>query len=169
MQIRRARPADLPELHRIYAAARQFMARTGNPNQWVGDYPNEALLLEQIGRGVCYLMEQDGRAVGAFCAIPGEDPTYAAIYGGEWPNDDPYLTIHRLASDGRVRGVAKACFDFCAVSGLALRIDTHADNRVMQTLLVANGFAYCGRILLADGRPRLAYCRPANWKGYAAR
>ena len=37
-----------------------------------------------------------------------------------------------------------------------------ADNHVMQDLLVKNGFSYCGRILLANGSPRLAYHRPAR-------
>ena len=45
---------------------------------------------------------------------------------------------------------------------MALRIDTHADNHVMQDLVTRNGFVYCGRILLANGSPRLAYHRPAR-------
>ena len=38
-----------------------------------------------------------------------------------------------------------------------LRIDTHADNRIMQRLLLDRGFCHCGTILLKDGSPRLAY------------
>ena len=79
---------------------------------------------------------------------------------GAWPDDAPYLTIHRLASNGKAHGVAKACFAFCAARGLALRIDTHRDNTVMQDLLRKNGFVYCGVIHLAEnGEERLAYQR----------
>ena len=46
--------------------------------------------------------------------------------------------------------MAKACFAFCAARGLALRIDTHRDNTVMQDLLRKNGFVYCGVIHLAE-------------------
>lgn len=162
MTIRPAKPRDLPVLLDIFKAAKAFMVRTGNPHQWREGYPGSALMEEEIARGVCYLVEEAGEAVGTFCAIPGEEPTYKVIYDGAWPSDAPYLTIHRLASNGKAGGVAAACFAFCAAKGLDLRIDTHADNHVMQDLLARNGFTHCGRILLANGSPRLAYHRPAR-------
>ena len=162
MTIRSAQPRDLPALLELFEAAKAFMARTGNPNQWGPGYPGAELMAEEIARGVCYLVEEAGEAVGTFCAIPGEEPTYQVIYDGAWPSDAPYLTIHRLAANGKAKGVAAACFAFCAAKGLDLRIDTHADNHVMQDLVTRNGFVYCGRILLANGSPRLAYHRPAR-------
>lgn len=162
MTIRPARPRDLPALLELFEAAKAFMARTGNPNQWGPGYPGAELMAEEIARGVCYVVEEKGEIVGTFCAIPGEDPTYKVIYDGAWPDDDPYITIHRLASNGKARGVGRACFAFCEKKGMALRIDTHADNHVMQDLVTRNGFVYCGRILLANGSPRLAYHRPAR-------
>ena len=70
--------------------------------------------------------------------------------------------IHRVASSGSGKGFAAACFDWCREQCLAsgcrnLRIDTHADNKVMQHVLEKNGFAYCGKIYLQDGAMRLAY------------
>lgn len=44
----------------------------------------------------------------------------------------------------------------CAVAG-NVRIDTHRDNQPMQALLKKCGFAYCGRIFLADGSERIAF------------
>ena len=161
MTIRPATPRDLPVLLDIFTAAKAFMVRTGNPHQWREGYPGAALMEEEIARGVCYVVEEAGEMVGTFCAIPGAEPTYQVIYDGAWPNDNPNLTIHRLASNGKAAGVARACFAFCAAKGLPLRADTHADNHVMQDLLAKNGFVHCGRILLANGSPRLAYCRPA--------
>lgn len=163
LTIRPALPGDLPTLRKIFDAAKQFMHTHGNPHQWDGPYPEDALLLDQIARGVCYLVEAAGKAVGTFCCLPSPDPTYAEI-DGAWPEDGPYFVVHRLASDGRARGVAAACFAFCAARGLPLRIDTHRDNKIMQTLLAKNGFQYCGVIRLTNGEPRLAYYRGQSGK-----
>ena len=38
-----------------------------------------------------------------------------------------------------------------------VRIDTHADNAIMQHNILKHGFRFCGTILLANGDPRLAY------------
>ena len=77
LTIRPALPGDLPTLRKIFDAAKQFMHTHGNPHQWDGPYPEDALLLDQIARGVCYLVEAAGKAVGTFCCLPSPDPTYA--------------------------------------------------------------------------------------------
>ena len=156
MNIRPAQPGDLPALLEIFAHARAFMAQTGNPTQWPATYPG-AELMQQIARGVCYVLEGNARPEATFCYIPGPEPTYAEIYDGGWPDDAPYATIHRMASAGRVHGAAAICFAWCAARGLPLRADTHADNKVMQHLLEKNGFVRCGNITLADGTSRIAY------------
>ncbi len=160
LTIRKAKREDLPRILPVFDRARAFMAANGNPNQWVGGYPSAELMLGEIDRGVCYLMEGEGMVQGTFCYIPGRDPTYDVIYDGAWPDDKPYATIHRLASAGHCHGVARACFDWCAAWGLPLRADTHADNHPMQHLLEQNGFVRCGIIHLASGSPRIAYARP---------
>lgn len=162
MRIRPAAAEDLAALEHLFERARAFMAATGNPNQWPASYPGAALIRTEIARGVCYILEHGGRPEATFCYIPGLEPTYARIYDGEWPDDAPYATIHRMASAGRIHGAAAACFAWCAAQGLPLRADTHQENHVMQHLLEKNGFCRCGSILLLDGRPRIAYFRPAE-------
>lgn len=111
-----------------------------------------------IERGESYVCDDDdGRPVAAFCLAPSPEPTYAAIYGGAWLNDDPYHVIHRLASDGTTHGVGRAVIDWCKKRHQNLRIDTHADNRVMQSVAERCGFARCGIIYVANGSPRIAY------------
>lgn len=44
MNIRKTKPEDLAEVMEIYAEARAFMARTGNPTQWGDGYPQEKLI-----------------------------------------------------------------------------------------------------------------------------
>ncbi|MBF0951332.1 MAG: GNAT family N-acetyltransferase, partial [Alloprevotella tannerae] len=75
----------------------------------------------------------------------------------EWPNDLPYVTIHRLASDGRVGGIFRACLSFARSKSAVVRADTHKDNLKMQQLLVQNGFQRCGIIYLEDQSQRIAY------------
>lgn len=161
MNVRKALPKDLPALLAIFDYARVFMAAHGNPTQWPPSYPDGELMGQEIARGVCYVLEQEGRVEGTFCYIPGVEPTYLKIDQGAWPDDRPYATIHRLASAGRVPGVADACFAWCAAQGLPLRADTHHDNRIMQHLLERSGFVRCGRIFTDNNTPRIAYCRAA--------
>ena len=163
MQIRPARREDLPAMEAIYEQAKEFMRETGNPNQWNGSYPEEGLLLCDMEHGNSYIVEENGQVIGTFAFIKGEDPTYRVIEDGMWMKEEPYGTVHRLASATGTHGVAAACFAWCRMqcengSGIAgLRADTHADNRVMQHVLEKNGFVRCGIIHLENGDPRIAY------------
>lgn len=155
--IRLANTDDLPQIQAIYAAARQFMIATGNPNQWVDGYPSDELLLQDIDKQQLYVEETDGALHAAFVLAMGKDPTYAHIEDGGWLSDTPYGTIHRLASDGSAAGFFSRCVTFCRGRIAHLRIDTHHDNEVMQHLAEKEGFRRCGIIYLANGAPRIAY------------
>lgn len=157
LTIRKAISADLPRIQDIYATARAFMAQNDNPHQW-GDsgYPSPTLLAEDVTKGQLYVIEADGEIEGVFMHAMGPDPTYAVI-DGAWPDDLPYAVIHRIASLGRVKGILRAAVDFATSRCPTVRMDTHADNTVMQNALSRLGFVYCGIIHLENGSPRLAY------------
>lgn len=159
--ITRIRPTthtDLPEVMEIYAIARDFMCRSGNASQWTDDYPSVQYIAEEIDAGHSFVCEnQDRELVGTFCFIIGDEPTYGKIYEGEWLNRDLYGTIHRIASAGKEKGVAEACFRWCFTRCPNIRVDTHRDNRVMQRILEKLGFTYCGIIYVSNGTERLAY------------
>ena len=89
----------------------------------------------------------------------GDDPTYAEIEGAWQDTATPYGTIHRIGSDGTRRGVLHECVDWAAQRISHLRVDTHADNHVMQRCILREGFSYCGVIHVADGTPRVAFER----------
>ena len=55
MIIRPASKADLPAIRQIYASARQFMAKNGNPDQWGVAYPPEDMIRQDILNGKCYV------------------------------------------------------------------------------------------------------------------
>ena len=155
--IRKATPADLPAVLEVYGSARTFMAANGNPTQWGSTYPAPELLEEDICLGRLFVDTDQDRVCGAFMFSVGDDPTYSYIEDGAWLDSSPYGVIHRVASDGRVPGVLKRCLEFCRSQSSHLRIDTHADNHVMQRLLSSQGFTRCGTIYVEDGSPRIAY------------
>ena len=155
--IRHTRPSDLPRLQEIFAIARRFMAANGNPHQWAEDYPSKELLLRDIDSGDSYVCEQDGTIVATFVLRGGEDSTYRVVYDGAWLDDGPYATIHRIASSGEVKGVVALAVGYALTRYTSLRIDTHADNSVMQHVIERAGFRYCGIIHCWNGSERLAY------------
>ena len=161
MKISNARYEDLPRMMEIFREARQTMRESGNTSQWPETYPSETIIKEDIRNGHSYVCRnEDGTIVGTFACIPGPDPTYARIYGGEWPDDLPYHVIHRIAASRIPKpesSIAEACFRWTFARTDVIRIDTHRDNIIMHHILTKYGFSRCGVILLENGNPRDAY------------
>ena len=157
MTIRKATLADIPMMQEIFAIAREFMAATGNPNQWAENYPSLEQLTSDIDSGDSYVCLKDGKVVATFVLRGGNDPTYDVIYDGAWKNDNPYATIHRIASNGAVKGIFSIAMDYALQHYSTIRIDTHRDNKVMQKAILKAGFEYCGIIHCWSGDERLAY------------
>lgn len=155
--IRRSSLDDIPRLNEIFAIARKYMAETGNPNQWAENYPGEELLQKDIESGDSYVIIYDNRIVATFVLRGGIDPTYNVIYDGNWLNEEPYATIHRIASSGEIKGILHLAMQFALQSYRTIRIDTHRDNKVMQHAIGKEGFKYCGIIHCWNGDERLAY------------
>lgn len=154
-QVRKAAAEDLERIMEIYAYAREFMAATGNPNQWGRTNPPRETLEADIRQGNLYVVEEKSLH-GVFAYFTEPDPTYAYIEDGAWLDDSPYGTIHRVASDGS-GGIFSAVLAFAEAGNPHVRIDTHRDNQVMQHVLEKHGFQKRGIIFLANGDPRIAY------------
>lgn len=162
MKIRNSLPEDLDRIMSIYAFAREFMARHGNPRQWgPTQWPPEDLIRNDILEGNSYVCEgNDDRIIGTFFFRFGEDiePTYREIRDGVWLDAGPYGVVHRIASDGSTKGVGSFCLNWAYERCGHLRIDTHDDNIVMQNLLRKLDFIHCGTIFVhEDHDPRMAY------------
>ncbi len=157
-KIRRAVTADMDEILRVYAFARQFMVANANPTQWGSGYPEEAMLARDIAEEKLYVVTEKNLIHGVFFFAVGNDATYAYIEDGAWGSDAPYGVIHRIAGDG-AGGIFAAALAFCSSQIRHLRIDTHRDNLPMQHVLQKHGFRRCGIICVADGSARLAYER----------
>ena len=155
--IRPAQKSDLPMIETVYAAARAYMVQSGKPHQWGDGYPKRLLLESDIEKGQLFICEIEGVIRGVFAFILGDDPTYGYIEDGKWPNALPYGTIHRIASDGKVKGIFTKCFQYALTRADEIRIDTHHDNKTMQHVVQKHGFRRCGIIYLENGDPRIAY------------
>ena len=160
MKIRPTELKDLPRVMEIYDYARAFMRANGNVTQWIDGYPSEALIRQEVEEEHSFVcIDEQGEIVGTFCFILGDDPTYLRIYDGAWLSDEPYGVIHRMATGGNRKGVAKACLDWCFERCGNIRVDTHRDNKVMQHILTKYGFQACGIIFVKNGTERIAYQR----------
>ena len=158
MNIRPAAALEIDIIMDIYDHAKRYMNETGNSTQWIDGYPCQSNIMNDIYNGHCFVGVDDSNIPHfVFAFIIGEEPTYSSITHGEWQNSDKYGTIHRLASDGMVHGVFKMCLEFCLALISNIRIDTHADNLIMQHLIKKNQFKRCGIIYVANGSERIAY------------
>ena len=112
MLIRKTIPEDINTILNIFDTARQFMQSTGNPTQWNANYPALEDLEQDIQNGNSYVCVENDKVIATFTLIIGDEPNYQLIENGNWRSEAPYGTVHRLASDGTTKGIARACFDF---------------------------------------------------------
>jgi RimJ/RimL family protein N-acetyltransferase len=160
MTIRPTTYADIDALLAIFAYARQQMTADGNPTQWGDGYPSRQQIEEDIEHGVSFVLEQDGEVCATFVFVIGDDPTYNLIEDGAWLDDElEYGTIHRIASNGQVKGVFDSVLDWCSERCGNIRIDTHKDNSRMISLIERAGFTRCGVIYTREHSPREVYQR----------
>ena len=156
-KIRKSTMNDLPEMLKIFEKARAYMASHGNPNQWHDYWPSKEILISDIELGQSYIVEDDEKGILAtFAYIVGVDRTYLHI-DGAWLTDNPYGTIHRLASSQKERDIFTYIVNEVTKNGLNIRIDTHSKNESMIRTILKNGFKYCGIISPVEGGDRNAY------------
>ena len=159
MYIRKATYDDIPALMQLFEEAKSIMRASGNMNQWGSGYPSVDVVRHDIERGVCYVVSsgESGAIEATMAFIPGPDPTYSYIEGGEWLNENPYHVIHRIAVAAPGKGYARRLLDWAFGHAGTIRIDTHRDNVIMHHILHKYGFEYCGVIYLVNGDARDAY------------
>lgn len=124
LNIRNATTEDLEQIMKIYRYAQDYMIASGNPTQWGHFYPDEELIKSDIDKKVCKVIYDEYRIHGVFALFHDADPTYEHIEDGNWLNDEPYLTIHRLAGDGQVHGLFSCVLNYCKDISSNIRADT---------------------------------------------
>ncbi len=154
--IRLANENDVEIILKIYQKAKQFLRENKNFVQWQGNYPSKELVYNDIKYKQLYVIEQDS-IHGVFSLIFGDDPTYKIIKDGSWMSNLPYLTIHRVASDGIMHGIMKQIIEFSFTKCNHIRVDTYYKNSIMRNILIKEGFSERGIIFINDGSERIAY------------
>lgn len=157
MKIKKADMNDLKEILNIYSYARRYMKEHKNPTQWGDDRPSESVIKNDITNGNSFVVIDNDVISGVFSFIIGEDETYKKIYDGKWLNDKAYGTVHRLAGNGKSKGIFDFSMGYCEKLIDNIRIDTHKNNKIMQYLLSKRGYKKCGIIYVEDGSERLVY------------
>ena len=157
MMIRKSTLSDINDIEKLYTYAREFMSANGNPDQWIDGYPSLTIIEDDIKSARSYVYEHEGTIACVFYFSVEEDPTYKVIYKGSWLDDSPYGVIHRMASNGSVKGIATKCIKWCLTQHNNIRIDTSSKNIPMHNLLIKCGFKKCGTIIVANGSLRNAY------------
>ncbi|MBO7174191.1 MAG: N-acetyltransferase [Spirochaetaceae bacterium] len=165
MKIRKTQLGDFDAVLGIYAQARGFMRKTGNPSQWGDTWPPQDLIHADIQQQKSYVCVKETKEkasgtteeiLAVFFLEVAEDPTYAEIYEGSWLEENrPYGVVHRIASLGQ--GAGGFCLEWALAECGNIRIDTHEANLPMRSLLKKLGYTYCGMIYTHDGTSRLAY------------
>ncbi|XJS10250.1 hypothetical protein ACF3NG_08945 [Aerococcaceae bacterium WGS1372] len=171
MYIRKTTLQDIPSVIAILDYGRQVIRESGNTVQWQGNYPGVKDIEKDIKNDSSYVVVVDdsddenqtdqkdlkeGSIVGTFCIQEVEELTYREIKG-QWLNDDDYVTIHRIASNQKLKGIGQFCMNYVKDNYSNIKIDTHESNHAMIKLIEKSGFIYCGEIIVTDGTPRNAY------------
>lgn len=163
MEFRIALPDDADSILEIYRQAQASLKARG-VDQWQNGYPNPKIVEKDIASEHALVCTLDGLIGGVFVLSFDHEANYDRIYNGRWASAEECGVIHRMALADAVRGqcVGSAILfkaqQLCFARGIhSIRVDTHRDNKPMQSLLQKNQFTLCGVIYLEDQSERLAY------------
>lgn len=151
MIFRRAIESDVEAIVAIMNDAIRRLGEQG-VDQWQHGYPNAERIVQDVAEGIGWVLCDDEVVAYGALVLSGE-PAYANISDGEWiTREENYAVVHRMcvkdACTGRGYG-RRFMTEAEAVSAAtkrSMRVDTHADNRIMQHLLRKMGYTYCGMI-----------------------
>ena len=171
MMFRASTLNDIPEIMNIISQAQAYLKAQG-VDQWQDGYPNAAAISKDIEDNIsfvlvsenCSSIETEAKVIATVAISFHGEKTYDTIYEGNWLSHDSYAVLHRLAVDNSFKGlgiaaeILKYVEKSCTQNKVhSIKIDTHEDNKSMQSFLTKNGFKYCGIIYLESGAKRIAF------------
>ena len=157
MEFMLAKQEHLTALCAITEDAKAQLKRMG-VDQWQHGYPNRARIVQDVADGVGYVIEEEDRVVAYGAVIFTGEEAYRAIEGRWLTEEENYVVVHRMCVAEEVVGrgfgrrVMEAVEEMARGRVQSFRVDTHADNRVMQALLPRLGFTRCGIIYFESRR-----------------
>ena len=154
-------PEDVPAIMTLVEAAVRRLAAMG-VDQWQDGYPNRGRIEQDVAEGIGYVIEEADRVVAYGAVIFTGEDAYRAIDGGWLTEEENYVVVHRMCvaeevvGHGFGRRFMEAAEQLSRGRVQSFRVDTHADNRVMQSLLPRLGFTRCG-IIYFESRHLIAF------------
>ena len=161
MIYRKAEIVDIDFIAEIILAASRRLGQAG-VDQWQRGYPNRGSVERDVEAEVGRVLTTDAGQIVAYGALiyTGE-PAYNDLTGGEWLTDGEYAVIHRLCvaeefvGQGCSREFMLSAEREAKTKVTSMRIDTHPENKIMQSLVGSLGYSYCGDVVIESRR--LAY------------
>ena len=162
MIIRKSKLDDIAAIMEIIADAQSLLASRG-VDQWQDGYPTVDVITKDIANDDSYVLEDEGVVIATAVISFAGEVTYNSI-DGQWLNDNDYVVVHRLAvrnsalRGGLARQMMLYAEKLAHERNISdIRVDTHSDNKAMQSLLTSLGYTLCGKITLLSGAPRIAF------------
>ena len=154
MNIRLSTQNDIPAIMNIINQAKEQLRKLG-VDQWQLGYPNEEVISSDIAISASYVLESGESILSSLMIMRAPEPTYHTIFEGEWLNNFPYVSIHRVCVDSTLSKRGLASFLMSGAEDIVrnmnifnIRIDTHPDNMPMRRLLEKLGYRYCGVVYM---------------------
>lgn len=149
------RQAGERDLERAVAIMNDAIRRLGEAgvDQWQHGYPNRERLERDIEEGIGYVLCEEDEVVAYGAMVFTGESAYAEISNGRWlTSEGDYAVVHRMCvaeqkvGKGYGRRFIAEAERVASQSKRSMRVDTHADNKVMQHLMPSMGYTYCGII-----------------------
>ena len=156
---RKTEVKDLPQVVKIIEKAQERMRNSGL-DQWQYGYPDEEIILEDIEKGISYVLEDSGKITGTGVLTFKREAAYEKMKEGNWISEEGtgYGVIHRIAvSEENIgKGTAGKLLNYMEKECIkreiySIKVDTHENNEPMKNFLIKNGFLLCGVIYLDRG------------------
>lgn len=152
----KATQSDIPIIWKIIQQAIVRRKNDGS-QQWQDGYPNEAVIEQDIVKGIGYVLTNDNTIVGYAAILFNDEPAYEKLKG-TWLTNGDFAVVHRVAisDDYLGKGLAQKIFFFTEDLAIknnifSIKVDTNFDNIPMLKILEKLGYTYCGEVILRDG------------------
>jgi len=160
MIFRKATNEDIELVEAMVLAASKRLGAAGI-DQWQRGYPNRTSIEQDVAGGVGMVLSEGATIIAYGAVIFTGEPAYDGLTGGKWLTSGEYAVVHRLCVSEIFVGMGFAKRFLSAAEAMAaervgsMRIDTHPDNKIMQSLVGSLDYTYCGDVVIESRR--LAY------------
>ena len=158
MDIQPAAERDVDGILSVFRHALGFMRAQGNTEEWDESTITAEIVRQDIGMEAGMVVLQNGRLIGYFAAVPGDEVDIPDGLG--WKDTGaPFLWVTRIASLEETHGVFHQVFGHCLSRCGDIRLCTTEKNAPMMRALESHYFSPVGTFRRGDGLEMVGYQR----------